>query len=90
MTNSSAPSRPSRLRFAALVLLGAYPVITTILYVVVPMTPGWAIWQRTLVVAPAMVGAMVWGVIPFVQRRFQSFINPRVPATPVATARSTA
>ena len=72
------PTRFSRPRFALLVLLGAYPVITAILYFVFPLTGGWSIWQRTVLVAPLMVGAMVWGVIPAVQQRFRSFINPAV------------
>ena len=72
------PTRFSRPRFALLVLLGAYPVITAILYFVFPLTGGWSIWQRTVLVAPMMVGAMVWGVTPAVQQRFRSFINPAV------------
>jgi antibiotic biosynthesis monooxygenase (ABM) superfamily enzyme len=78
MTAQATPTRFSPPRFALLVLAGAYPVITGILYLVIPVTQGWAIWQRTLVVAPMMVAAMVWGVIPVVQRRFRSFINPAV------------
>jgi antibiotic biosynthesis monooxygenase (ABM) superfamily enzyme len=76
MTHTHTPPRLSRPRFALLVLLGAYPVITAILYAVVPLTAGWPIWQRTLLVAPAMVTAMVWGVIPFVQQRFRAFLVP--------------
>ena len=76
MTHANSPTRFSRPRFALLVLLGAYPTITAILYAVVPLTAGWSIWQRTLVVAPAMVAAMVWGVIPVVQQRFRGFLNP--------------
>lgn len=76
MTYTPASTRFSRPRFALLVLLGAYPTITAILYAVVPMTSGWSIWQRTLLVAPTMVAAMVWGVIPAVQQRFRTFINP--------------
>ena len=72
------PTRFSRPRFALLVLLRDYPVITAILYFVFPLTGGWSIWQRTVLVAPMMVGAMVWGVIPAVQQRFRSFINPAV------------
>jgi antibiotic biosynthesis monooxygenase (ABM) superfamily enzyme len=72
------PTRFSRPRFALLVLLGAYPVITAILYFVFPLTDGWTIWQRTVLVAPVMVGAMVWGVIPAVQQWFRGFINPAV------------
>lgn len=78
----SPPSPPplSRARFALLVLLGTYPLITAMLYAVAPFTEAWALWQRTLLVAPAMVAAMVWGVIPLVQRRFRRFIHPAVAA----------
>ncbi|MFE0016619.1 hypothetical protein ACFWXH_17345 [Mesorhizobium sp. NPDC059054] len=74
----TAPSRFSRSRFALLVLAGVYPLITTILYVLAPLTEEWEIWQRTLVIAPTMVTAMIWGLIPTVQRVFRGFINPVV------------
>lgn len=76
--NSNAVTRFSRLRFALLVLLGVYPLITAILYVVFPLTQEWQIWQRTLVIAPLMVSIMIWGLIPGVQRAFRGFINPAV------------
>ncbi|MES0067791.1 hypothetical protein NKJ73_18420 [Mesorhizobium sp. M0074] len=76
--NSIAVTRFSRLRFALLVLLGVYPLITAILYVVFPLTQEWQIWQRTLVIAPLMVSIMIWGLIPSVQRAFRGFINPAV------------
>ncbi|MER9210497.1 hypothetical protein NKI54_00250 [Mesorhizobium sp. M0663] len=76
--NSIAVTRFSRLRFALLVLLGVYPLITAILYVVFPLTQEWQIWQRTLVIAPLMVSIMIWGLIPGVQRAFRGFINPAV------------
>lgn len=76
MAEQRSPTRFSRIRFGLLVLVGAYPVITALLYLVLPLTGGWATWQRTLLVAPLMVAAMVWGVIPLVQRRFQAFLNP--------------
>jgi len=66
----------SRRRFALLVMVGVYPVITALLYVVFPLTDGWTIWQRTLVVAPVMVVIMIWGLIPGVQRLFRDFLNP--------------
>jgi antibiotic biosynthesis monooxygenase (ABM) superfamily enzyme len=78
MTESTAPTRFSRPRFAFLVLLGTYPVITAVLYLLFPLTLGWTVWQRTLVVAPVMVSIMVWGLIPAVQNRFRAFINPPV------------
>ena len=68
-------TRFSRPRFALLVLIGVYPLITALLYVVMPLTDGWTIWQRTLVIAPLMVAVMIWGLIPGVQSTFRRFLN---------------
>ncbi len=76
LTASHTPTRFSRPRFALLVLLGVYPVITALLYFVFPLTGGWPLWQRTLLVAPMMVASMIWGVIPAVRKLFRGFINP--------------
>jgi antibiotic biosynthesis monooxygenase (ABM) superfamily enzyme len=76
MTSTAAAPRFSRPRFALLVLLGVYPLITAILYVIFPLTEDWPIWQRTLVVAPLMVSIMIWGLIPGVQKTFGKFLNP--------------
>lgn len=73
---AQAARRFSRPRFAALVLAGVYPLITALLYLLLPILEGWAIWQETLLIAPLMVAMMVWGVIPTIQTRFQRFINP--------------
>nr|WP_292839301.1 hypothetical protein [Mesorhizobium sp.] len=70
------PRRFSRPRFAVLVLAGVYPLITALLYLLLPMLRGWAIWQETMLIAPLMVAMMVWGVIPAIQGRFHRFINP--------------
>ncbi|PZR42149.1 MAG: hypothetical protein DI537_62905, partial [Stutzerimonas stutzeri] len=55
-------------------LLPVYPLITILLYIVLPLTEGWTIWQRTAVITPIMVFAMVFVVSPFVQKRFAAFI----------------
>jgi len=71
-----AARRFSRPRFAVLVLAGVYPLITALLYLLLPLLQGWPIWQETLLIAPLMVAMMVWGVIPVIQGRFHRFINP--------------
>ncbi|RRI00672.1 hypothetical protein EH240_16715 [Mesorhizobium tamadayense] len=76
MPSTGATTRFSRPRFALLVLLGVYPLITAILYVIFPLTVDWQIWQRTLVIAPLMVAIMIWGLIPGVQKIFREFLNP--------------
>jgi antibiotic biosynthesis monooxygenase (ABM) superfamily enzyme len=66
----------SRPRFALLVFSGVYPLVTLLLYAISPLTADWALWQRTLVLVPLVVVSMVWGLIPFLYRRFFSFIHP--------------
>ncbi|WP_319774291.1 hypothetical protein [Breoghania sp.] len=66
----------SRSRFTFLVLLCVYPLVTALLYALVPLTEGWAMWQRTAILAPIMVVILVWGLIPFIHRRFGSFLHP--------------
>ncbi|WP_314091009.1 hypothetical protein [Shinella sp. M31] len=73
MTVASAPRKLSRVHLALATLVPVYPLITTILYIVLPLTEGWTIWQRTAVITPIMVFAMVFVVSPFVQKRFSSF-----------------
>jgi antibiotic biosynthesis monooxygenase (ABM) superfamily enzyme len=61
----SVPVRkPSRLLFCALVLVGVYPLVTALGYASLPLTRGWEIWQRNLIVVPVMVLTMVYGLIP--------------------------
>lgn len=74
MTDTSAPRKLSKPHLALAMLVPVYPLITTILYIVLPLTEGWTIWQRTAVITPIMVCAMVFFVSPFVQKRFASFI----------------
>lgn len=75
---TAASTRFSRPRFALMVLLGVYPMITALLYAIMPLTDGWSIWQRTLLIAPLMVATIIWGLIPAIQRLFRSFLNPAV------------
>jgi antibiotic biosynthesis monooxygenase (ABM) superfamily enzyme len=66
----------SRPRFALLVFAGVYPLVTLLLHAIAPMTAGWALWQQTLVLVPMIVVVMVWGLIPFLHRRFAGFLHP--------------
>lgn len=47
-------------------------------HVIMPLTDGWQIWQRTLPIAPLMVALIIWGLIPTVHHRFGGFLNPAV------------
>ncbi len=65
---------PSKLRLAAVMLVAVYPLITVLLYIVLPLTEGWPTWARTLVLAPLMVGSIVFVIAPRIQRHFGWFI----------------
>jgi antibiotic biosynthesis monooxygenase (ABM) superfamily enzyme len=71
---SPAPRKLSKLHLALALLLPVYPLITAILYIVLPLTDGWTTWQRTALIAPIMVFARVFVITPFVQKRFANFI----------------
>jgi antibiotic biosynthesis monooxygenase (ABM) superfamily enzyme len=72
------PPHPSRLRLAIVMLIPVYPLITAILYVIMPLTDGWQIWQRTLLIAPLMIFSIIFVIGPNVQKYFGWFIA-RVP-----------
>ena len=73
-TAAGASLRPDRSRQFLVTLFGVYPIITLILYLVLPLTAGWPIWQTTLIVTPLMVAIMVFWMIPQIQKRFAGFI----------------
>lgn len=64
----------SKFRLAVLVFVFVYPVITAIQYALVPLTKGWEVWERSLVMVPIMVGLMVYTIIPTIQKRFKAFL----------------
>lgn len=65
---------PSKVRLAALMVVAVYPLITAVLYIVTPLTEGWPIWARTLVIAPVMVISIVFVIAPRVQKHFGWFV----------------
>jgi antibiotic biosynthesis monooxygenase (ABM) superfamily enzyme len=67
----------SRLRLAFVLALGVYPVVTFYLYLLAPLSAGWSLWQRTLVLVPLMVVTIVFAVTPLVNRLFGRFIAGR-------------
>ena len=74
------PSLAARLRMALVMTVFVYPVVTLYLYVLMPLTPGWELWQRSLVLVPIMASTIVLLVVPFITRRFGSFIAGSKPA----------
>lgn len=68
------PFNTPKTRMALLMAVGVYPIITAYLYVLMPLTDGWQLWQRTIVLVPIMVATIVFGLIPAIQKRFGWFI----------------
>ncbi|WDQ99841.1 hypothetical protein PSC71_03330 [Devosia sp. J2-20] len=73
-------SLAARLRLTLMMTLAVYPVVTLYLYVLMPLTAGWTIWQRSLILVPMMSATIVLAVVPFINRRFGAFIAGRQPA----------
>jgi antibiotic biosynthesis monooxygenase (ABM) superfamily enzyme len=72
----------SRPRFALLVLLGVYPVVTGFLYGLTAFAGNLMLWQRSAILCPLVVVVMVWGLIPIIQKHFAKFIYiPIQPST---------
>ena len=71
------PSLSAKLRMAVVMSLAVYPVVTLYLYVLMPLTPGWAMWQRSLILVPFMASTIVLVVVPFITNCFGAFITGR-------------
>lgn len=57
----------SRIKLTIVMIVVVYPVVTTLLYVLTPLTPNWAIWHRTLLLTPTTVASIVF-VSPLVTK----------------------
>jgi antibiotic biosynthesis monooxygenase (ABM) superfamily enzyme len=73
-------SKAPRYKLALLTWVGAYAVITLILYLLGPTTATWPLPVRTLLISALMAPAMTWLVVPFLTRLFRSWLVPRPPA----------
>ena len=69
-----SPFNTTKTRMALLMIVGVYPIITLYLYVIMPLTDGWQLWQRTIILVPLMVITIVFGLIPLIQKHFGWFI----------------
>ena len=69
----SAP-RPSRPRMALLTWLGAYSVISLILYLLGPFIADWPLLARTAVLSGLMVVTLTWAVLPPLTRLFRGWL----------------
>ncbi|MCA0042872.1 hypothetical protein [Celeribacter litoreus] len=66
---TATPRKPSRIRLSVFVFLAVYPLVTALLYLSLPLTPDWPIWQRNLVIVPMIVLSMVFLIIPTIHKR---------------------
>jgi antibiotic biosynthesis monooxygenase (ABM) superfamily enzyme len=66
--------RPCRFRLTLLLILAVYPVITTLLYILMPLTSEWETWHRTLIITPIMVTSIVFIVTPAIQRHLGWYV----------------
>lgn len=57
-----------RLTFSVLVFAAVYPLVTGLSYLMQAAARDWEIWQRHLVVVPIVVLAMVFVIIPGINR----------------------
>lgn len=73
------PSLAAKLRMTLVMTLAVYPVVTLYLYILMPLTQGWDIWQRSLVLVPFMASTIVMLVVPMISRHFSGFIAGRKP-----------
>jgi len=68
------PSLLAKIRMAMVMTVFVYPVVTLYLYILMPLTPGWDMWQRSLVLVPFMATTIVMFIVPFISKRFGGFI----------------
>lgn len=73
------PVLASRLRMAAVMTVFVYPVVTLYLYILMPLTQGWEMWQRSLVLVPLMATTIVMLVVPIISKYFGAFIAGKKP-----------
>jgi uncharacterized protein len=66
--------RPSRPRMALLTWVGAYSMITLILYLLGPFIADWPLLARTAVLSGLMVATLTWAVLPTLTRLFGGWL----------------
>jgi antibiotic biosynthesis monooxygenase (ABM) superfamily enzyme len=66
-----------RYKFAVIVWLAIYPALTLTLTLLGPLIAEWPVFLRTLVATLILVPAMVYVLIPAMQRLFAGWLRPR-------------
>jgi len=67
--------RFSRIRFTIAAVLAAYPVVTALLYLVLPLTPEWPLWMKSAIIVPMVVSTMIWLLIPRIQLHLKGWLH---------------
>lgn len=70
----------SRWRCTLVIWFVAYPLITTLLYLLEPTFGGWPLPLRTLLVSSIMVPVMVLWLVPALAARVSAFLETEMPA----------
>ncbi|QQR36909.1 hypothetical protein JI749_04570 [Devosia oryziradicis] len=73
------PSLAARLRMTLIMTVFVYPVVTVYLYILMPLTVGWEMWQRSFLLVPMMATTIVMLIVPFITKRFGAFIAGKKP-----------
>jgi antibiotic biosynthesis monooxygenase (ABM) superfamily enzyme len=88
-------TRPPRYKLAVVTWVGAYAVITLILWLLGPSMASWPLPLRTLAISVLMVITLTWLVIPALSRLFRPWLaeqnmwrRTRRPDPQLATAQS--
>lgn len=71
--------KAGRLTFCILVFAAVYPLVTGLAYLTQAAARDWEIWQRHLIVVPIIVCAMVFVIIPNIQRLLAHLSEPANP-----------
>lgn len=77
--------KAGRLTFCMLVFAAVYPLVTGLAYITQDATRDWEIWQRHLIVVPIIVCAMVFIIIPNIQRLLAHLSEPSAQFTRAST-----
>ena len=65
---------PSKIKMAAVTLLGVYPLSMLFPALVKPLTPGWPPWLQGLTIAALIVASLTWAVMPAFTRLLEKWL----------------
>ncbi|MBL1077219.1 hypothetical protein JK358_22730 [Nocardia sp. 2] len=73
-TIGGGASHPPKWKFWLLTLIGLYPMLTVLITVSEPLLEGLPTPLRLACILPVAVAAMVWGIMPFLTKRFAGWL----------------